>query len=640
MPPAPLVPRAARAGASGMSQRQAGNRQDDHRQDAGEWARRHNHALVALARRVWREDCTLGDALALICETAAATLGVERVNVWRLHPDRNTLRCVHAYERSSGAHNPPGFDEAFDADSEYRRRLDEVRVIDAVDVAHDATLSASDAALGDYLARHRIRSLLDAPIRSEGELLGVVCHEHVDGPRHWTPEDAAFAASIGDYAAMAWEISRRRAAERRLRYLALHDPHTDLPNRDHLLEVAHSALRTLHDGNSDDIAAIHLQVDASAHERGSEVLVGIAGALRREFGETATLARVRHDAFALLPHRHLHETEALDLAERCIDLVHGNGAGALHAVASAGIAFSRDLAAPSADALLRNAELAAARARTVGALNRCEIFDAEHHRGLLARLRTERALRDAFEQNALRVHFQPEVDLRDGRWHAAEALLRWHDGDGRMRKAGEFIEVAEGSGLIVDLGRWVLREACRVASGWPTRDGVAPRLSVNVSARQFEQAGLVADVAQALTDSGLAPARLCLELTETALLADTGAAADMLVRLRALGVRIALDDFGTGYSSLGYLKHLPIDAIKLDRGFVAGLPGDHYDMAIVRAVAGLAHEAGIDVIAEGVETEAQAAALRGAGIHRAQGHLYAPALDAETLRAHLAGATA
>jgi EAL domain-containing protein (putative c-di-GMP-specific phosphodiesterase class I)/GAF domain-containing protein len=622
-----------------MSQRQAGNRQNDHRQDAGAWARRHNHALVALARRVWREDCTLDDALALICETAAETLEVERVNVWRLQPRQQQLRCMHAYERSSGAHNPPGFDETFDADSEYGRRLGEVRVIDAADVAQDATLSASDAALGDYIKRHRIRSLLDAPIRSEGELLGVVCHEHVGGARAWTAEDAAFAASIGDYAAMAWEISRRRVAERRLRYLALHDPQTDLPNRDHLLEVAHSALRTLHDGDA-DLAAIHLHVDASAHERAGEALVGIADALRREFGETATLARVRHDAFALLPHRHVHETEALDLAERCIDLVHGNGAGALHAVASAGIAFSRDLAAPSADALLGNAELAAARAHTIGALNRCEIFDVEHHRGLLARLRTERALRDAFEQGALRVHYQPEVDLRDGRWHAAEALLRWHDGNGGMRKAGEFIEVAEGSGLIVDLGRWVLREACRVASGWPVRDGIAPRLSVNVSARQFEQAGLVADVAQALADSGLAPSRLCLELTETALLADTGAAADMLARLRALGVRIALDDFGTGYSSLGYLKQLPIDAIKLDRGFVAGLPGDRYDMAIVRAVAGLAHEAGIEVIAEGVETEAQAAALRDAGIHRAQGHLYAPALDAETLRTHLAGAAA
>jgi EAL domain-containing protein (putative c-di-GMP-specific phosphodiesterase class I)/GAF domain-containing protein len=627
-----------------MSQRQAGNRQYDHRQDAGEWARRHNQALVALARRVWREDCTRDDALALICETAAETLEVERVNVWRLQPGQRLLRCVHAYERSSGMHNPPGYDEAFDADSEYGQRLDQVRVIDADDVTRDATLSASQAALGDYLRRHRIRSLLDAPIRSEGELLGVVCHEHVDGPRRWTPQDVAFAASIGDYAAMAWEISRRRAAERRLRYLERHDPRTDLPNRDHLLEVAHSALRPLHDGlvHDDDsgLAAIHLHVDASAHERADEALIAIADALRGTFGETATLARVRDDAFALLPHRHLHETEALDLAERCIDLVHGNGAGALHAVASAGIAFSRDLVAPSADALLRNAELAAARARTVGALNRCEIFDAEHHRGLLARLRTERALRDAFEQGALRVHFQPEVDLRDGRWHAAEALLRWHDGEGRMRNAGEFIAVAEGSGLIVALGRWVLREACRIAHGWPLRDGIAPRLSVNVSARQFEQADLVADVAQALSDSGLAPARLCLELTETALLADTGAAADMLARLRALGVRIALDDFGTGYSSLGYLKHLPIDAIKLDRGFVAGLPGDRYDMAIVRAVAGLAHEAGIDVIAEGVETQAQAAALCGAGIHRAQGHLYAPALEAEALRAHFAGAAA
>ena len=400
---------------------------------------------------------------------------------------------MHAYERSSGAHNPPGFDEASTPIPNNGRRLDEVRVIDAVDGHTMRHCRRPTPRSATYLTRHASARCSTRRIRSEGELLGVVCHAHVDGPRRWTPEDAAFAASIGDYIRDGMEISRRRAAERRLRYLALHDPHTDLPNRDHLLEVARSALRPLHDGPAHDddcgLAAIHLHVDASAHERADEALVGIADALRRTFGKTATLARVRDDAFALLPHRHLHETEALDLAERCIDLVHGNGAGALHAVASAGIAFSRDLAAPSADALLRNAELAAARARTIGALNRCEIFDAEHHRGLLARLRTERALRDAFEQGALRVHFQPEVDLRDGCWHAAEALLRWHDGNGGLRKAGEFIEVAEGSGLIVDLGRWVLHEACRIASGWPMRDGVAPRLSVNVSARSSSRRG-------------------------------------------------------------------------------------------------------------------------------------------------------
>ncbi len=603
--------------------------------DRGAWARRHNHALVALARRVWHDDCNLATAMTLICETAADTLDVERVNIWRADAAACTLRCVHAYQHSTGEHNPPGYEEVLDYDSAYGVQLDEVRVIDAADVTRDGTVSASQAALGAYLKKHRICSLLDAPIRSEGELIGVICHEHVDSPRTWTPEDEAFAGSIGDYVAMAHEISRRRDAEHRLRFLERHDPDTALPNRDHLLEVAQLALLPSHAADV-GLAAIHLQMDTRGDVDGQHaetgVLQAVAEHLRANLGETATLARVRDDAFALLPHRHLHETDALNLAEHCIELIRQSAAsaGAAHAGVSVGIAFSRDLAAPSADALLRNAELASQRARR-GGHNRCEVFDAEHHRGLLVRMRTEQALRDAFAQQRMHVYYQPEVDLNDGRWSAAEALLRWQDDDGALRTAGDFIDVAEASGLIVPVGRWVLEEACRAATRWPRCNGAAPLVRVNVSARQFEQAGLVADVANALSASGLEPSRLCLELTETALLRDQASAADILQRLRALGLGIALDDFGTGFSSLAYLKDLPIDALKLDQRFIAGLPHDRYDAAIVQAVATLARQTGLDVVAEGVETEQQAQALRDCGVVHAQGFLYARALPSDEL---------
>src|SRR5690606_3624820 len=201
-----------------------------------------------------------------------------------------------------------------------------------------------------YLREHRIGSLLDAPVRSAGELLGVICHEHVGPPRVWSPEDQAFAGSIGDYVAMAYEIDRRRQLEGRVRHLELHDPHTDLPNRDHLLQVVHSALRPMH-GDDTGLVAVHLHIDASPHEGDADnrLLVSVAECLRDELGETATLARVRCDAFAVLPHRHLHETEALNLAERCIQLIEGGlAAQGIQTVVAAGIAFSRDLAAPSA----------------------------------------------------------------------------------------------------------------------------------------------------------------------------------------------------------------------------------------------------------------------------------------------------
>ena len=179
-------------------------------QERGARARRHNHALVALGRRVWQEDCTFETAIAEICEVAADTLELERVNVWRVEAETQQLRCVHAYFRSEEMHNPPGYEECLLLESEYSTQLGEVRVIDITDVGNDSTVSASERMLGAYLRRHDIHSLLDAPIRAEGVLLGVVCHAHVGSARVWTPEDYAFAGSIGDYIAVAYEIARRR----------------------------------------------------------------------------------------------------------------------------------------------------------------------------------------------------------------------------------------------------------------------------------------------------------------------------------------------------------------------------------------------------------------------------------------------
>jgi len=606
--------------------------------ERGARARQHNHALVALGRQVWHDDCTLETAIGMICEVAAETLGVERVNVWRVDEEHQVLRCIHAYSRSGQRHNPPGFDEVLPLDSDYGEQLVEVRVIDVVDVRDEEAVTASEEAMNAYLRRHGIHSLLDAPIRAEGRLFGVVCHEHVGSARMWTPEDYAFAGSIGDYVAVAYEIARRREIEDRLRYLERHDPQTDLPNRDHLLEVAHNALRPLHEGDT-GLVVIHIHIDPPTSDMPGDAdafhgfLIDAAERLRGLVAEDAALARVREEGFAIIPHRHLREIEALELAERCLDALHlddGSGGRDYANNATAGLAFSRDLAAPSADALLRNAENASLRARANGH-GRCKVFNADRHRTLLDRMRVEQQVRDAFDENRLTLHYMPEVDLHSGRWRAAEALLRWRREDGVIVPAAEFISVTESSGLIVRLGRWVLLEACCTAVHWPEVDGARPLLRVNVSARQFEESGLASDVQNALAESGLPPERLCLELTETMLLRDRAAAAKALQRLRSLGVSVALDDFGTGYCSLGYLKQLPIDTIKIDRSFTAGLPNDRADLAIVKALVGLADSLDIDIVGEGVETQAQADCLRDCGIHAVQGYLYSPAIPNEVL---------
>lgn len=595
--------------------------------DEGRRARSHNQALVALARELWTAHGTLDSALARICEVAADTLDVDRVNIWRLHRDHGVLRCIHAYDRRTGAHNPPGFDEAFDVDSPYGRRLDDVRVIDAADVHADDVLRASKPSLGGYLERYGVTSLLDAPVRGDGELMGVVCHEQVGEPRAWSVAEQAFAASIGDYVAMLAETHRRRAAEGRLRYLQLHDPQTQLPNRDHLLSVVHGALQP--HGNGDAVTAIHLHVEA-VHGDPAALMAAGATALREKVGEDATVARVRNDALAVVPHRSLSGPAALELAGRCVEYVE-QAADGDRARVSAGIAFAHDLPTPSAEALLRNAELASQRVRSLGGLERCEVFDAGRHRGLLDRMRTERALREAHEQGHLHVHYQPVVGLADGRAVGAEALLRWRDGP-HWRPACEFIEVAESSGLIVPLGRWVLGQACAAAASWRTGRGADPLLSVNVSARQLTHPDFVDDVAAALDASGLAPGRLWLELTETALLPDADVAIDTLARLRGLGVRVALDDFGTGWSSFARLKHLPIDGLKIDRGFITDLPHDPLDLAIVCSIVSVARQAGLAVVAEGVEAAPQADALSGCGVAMVQGWHYGCAMPEAELR--------
>ncbi|TXH65486.1 MAG: GGDEF domain-containing protein [Lysobacteraceae bacterium] len=605
--------------------------------ERGARARRHNHALVALGRRVWREDCDFETAIALICEVAAEALEVERVNVWRLDPEQRLLHCIHAYTRSAGQHNPPGFDETVAFNADYGAQLDEVRVIDIADVNTNELVSADNASLQRYLRQYDIQSMLDAPVRNASELLGVISHEHIGCARVWSPEDHAFAGSLGDYVAVAYQIAHRRRLESRLRYLERHDPHTNLPNRDHLLEVAHSALRPMHDHDT-GLVAIHLQIempeddDPTGIETYHRFLIDSAERLRDMLADQAVLARVRDDALAVIPHRHLQEVEALELAERCIDMIEaGKPQGQLSAaIATAGIAFSRDLAAPSADALLRNAENASLHARSHG-YGRCKVFNADRHRSLLARMRIEQSLREAFAEGRIFLQYMPEVDLSNGCWRSAEALLRWRGDDDRIVPAAEFIEAAESSGLILRIGRWALQQACHAAQQWPRRDGAQPLLRVNVSARQFEEAGLAADVATALNESGLAPERLCLELTETVLLRDHDTAAKTIARVRALGVKVALDDFGTGYCSLGYLKHLPIDTIKIDRSFTAGLPHDQADLAIVRALMHLAEGLGIDVVGEGVENQAQADCLRACGVTAVQGYLYSPAIDQEAL---------
>lgn len=608
---------------------------------------RYNRALMDVGRRLWREDLDFHAALSAIAEAGARVLDVERVNVWRFDPDG--MRCLHGVERADGElrHNPPGFDELLRIDNTaYAAALPTTRVIRADDVAEAAVTSEPRSPLTDYFGRHRIQSVLDTPVRVEEGMFGVICHEHVGDAREWTPDEIAFAGNMGDFVALAVEIDRRKAAEARLDFLAFNDPVSGRANRRFFLLALKRELQCM-ERRPRMSAVLFIDIDrfgalnsATGEAIGDAVLGAIGARLQVLLPDSAVIARVESDCFGVLLPALAHEWQATTLAS---DVLHAvvdahrdagvQDGGELSA--SIGIAFANGDRPQSADAWLADADAASDHAKSRGR-GRYEVFDPEHHQGLLERLLVETRLREALRTGSFEVHYQPEIDLDSGCVIAAEALLRWRDGN-CMRAAGEFIDVAEESGLIVPIGRWVLTEACQRAAGWgPCAGNGPPMVRVNLSARQFEQPGLVDMVADALANSGLAAARLCLEITETTLMTRAEAALETLTQLRTLGVSLAIDDFGTGYSSLAYLKRFPVDTVKIDRSFVEGLPGDRFDLAIVQAVLGLARTLGMGIVAEGVERVEQEAVLREHGITRVQGWLYARALDAAALDALMA----
>jgi predicted signal transduction protein with EAL and GGDEF domain len=309
---------------------------------------------------------------------------------------------------------------------------------------------------------------------------------------------------------------------------------------------------------------------------------------------------------------------------------------------SAGIVISES-ASDTPDDLLRHADVAMYRAKQLGK-NRYDIFDAEMHAASLRLLQMQEELRAAIDGDRMRLLYQPKVSLATGEVVGCEALVRWDDPERGLRSPAEFIPFAEESGLIVPLGSWVVREACRQTALWGDCEGLLDRatvmpfmMSVNLSARQFQQPDLVDVIAAILRESGLPSGRLMVELTETVVMDDAESSVERLRRLKQLGVQIAIDDFGTGYSSLAYLRRFPVDVIKIDRSFIDGLGREPEAAAIVEATIGLAHTLGILVVAEGVETDLQLQYLRALGCDLAQGFLFAPPVGPEEMAGFLAG---
>ena len=433
------------------------------------------------------------------------------------------------------------------------------------------------------------------------------------------------------------DVTERWHSETRIAYMARHDALTDLPNRVLLAERIEGAITqasretgfAVHCLDLDNFKQIN---DTLGHAVGDELLRAVAHRLMACLRESDTVARLGGDEFAIVQTDVERPEDAAVLARHVIEVVSAPYELTDHSV-GVGLSIGVSLAPAhgmAADRLLKNADVALYRAKGDGR-GRFRFFETEMDARLQARRLLEIDLRAAMAAEAFALHFQPIYDLAQDRICGFEALLRWtHPIRGRVSPA-EFVPLAEEIGLIVPLGAWVLRRACEEASGWPGE----LKIAVNVSPAQFQSADLIRTVRAALGETGLAPQRLELEITETVLLASGGATVAILHALRGLGVRISMDDFGTGYSSLSYLRSFPFHKMKIDQSFIRDLAQENGSGFIVKAVISLGSSLGMTMTAEGVETEDQLARLREEGCDEVQGYLFSPPVPAVEIPALL-----
>lgn len=423
------------------------------------------------------------------------------------------------------------------------------------------------------------------------------------------------------------DITDRKRAEEQLLFLARHDAMTGLPNRSLLGERLRDlcargrrvdTLFALHFLDLDRFKAVN---DALGHEAGDRLLRDVAARLTDAIGDEDMVARLGGDEFAILNVGITSAQDAAHLASRVIEaldrpfMVMGRN---VSVSASIGITLHPSDTS-NADELLRNADLAMYRAKADGR-RAYRFFNPAMDHAAREALQLEADLRLALTRNEFEMVWQPQVSLATGRIMGAEALLRWHHPTRGLLSPGEFLPAAEETGLIMPITEWVLRTVCHQGAAWAAAPHGGIRVSANISPSMFGHGDVLGSVAAALEASGLAPEVLDIELTEAALMHNVDAVAATLIELRKLGVCLSIDDFGTGYSSLVYAKRFPAQRLKIDQTFIAHLPTDKADAAIVAVVISLGHSLGMDVVAEGVETAEQVAALRALGCDEIQGY--------------------
>ena len=504
----------------------------------------------------------------------------------------------------------------------------------AVYIPRVADLPPEMGELREMLQGQGIASLIIVPLAAGKRLIGFLGFDAVHGERIWSDQEIDLLRTVAN--ALVSVVSRHEATEQLTRQ-ALLDPLTGLPNRATFHACVQQALaeRTSRSGTVAvifaDLDGFKLVNDSLDHDAGDEVLRTVVERVSASLRSPDVLARLGADQFTVVCADLDGPDAAVQIAERFAEAIRQPtvvGDARLYVTASIGIAVAGDDS--TATSLLHDADTAMRRAKRLGR-DRIEVFTDALRTDVGQRMTIATDLRHALDDGRLHLLYQPIVHLRSHNVVAAEALVRWtHPQRGHILP-NEFIDVAEKTGLIVGLGRWVLLHACRQLASWHATGYEHLAISVNLSAHQLNDDGLIDTVAEATARAGIPAQALTVELTESTLMADTAHTLGVLRALKDLGVRLSIDDFGTGFSSLSYLKRFPVDEVKIDHSFVDGLGTDAENTAIVTAIHSLAHALGLDVVAEGVESDAQRRALIELGCETAQGHWFSRPVDGDLL---------
>jgi diguanylate cyclase (GGDEF)-like protein/PAS domain S-box-containing protein len=435
------------------------------------------------------------------------------------------------------------------------------------------------------------------------------------------------------------DITDRKLAEQQLHHDAFHDALTGLPNRALFMDHLKLAIARSRRNATTKFAVLYLDLDrfkiindSLGHTIGDQLLVGIADRLKKNLRPGDTVARLGGDEFTVLVEDIEDESESVQVAERIqkeLSIPFNLSSREVFTTVSMGIAPS-STGYERAEDILRDADTAMYRAKSNGKA-RYEIFDKAMHARAINLLQMETDMRRALDREEFLLHYQPIVALDNFRLRGFEALVRWQHPERGFISPMDFIPVAEETGMIVPLGEWVMREACKQMQRWQRIFPVDPPLfiSVNLSSKQFSQNTLISSFAMILQETGVKPQTVKLEITESVVMENIDTATDMLRQLRGLGVQLAIDDFGTGYSSLSYLHRFPIDTLKIDRSFVTRMSENNENTEIVRTIIVLAQNLGMDVVAEGVETNEQLVLLQKLGCENGQGYFFSKPVNAD-----------